>query len=179
MLALFACLLLQGLPTPREQLRTLLSRIEETPTASELTTVVARPEATLVDLARDQNEHGYVRERAIHALGAFKVPWVEVELGRLLRDRAPVIWRTAAYVLGRQFGQLMPDDVFASLEPMLKDPHTSVRRQAVRGLSHVPKKEVVAALTQRLALEQDAGLRELIFNRALQLQAAFKPVSVR
>jgi HEAT repeat protein len=162
---------------PREPLRALLSRIDNTPKIEELNGVSPRAEEALIELARDHKEHFYVREHAISALAIFRSKTAFKELVRLSADKSPVIRRAAAYAIGHHFGAIMPDDVTTALQPLLKDAHVSVRRQAVRGIAFVPKQQVVGILTQRLALEKDSALSELIYNRVLQLSAAFKQQS--
>jgi HEAT repeat protein len=164
--------------TPHDRLVALLSKIDDTPTAKELMRLTPEPAGLLADVAIDPSEHVYVRERAISLLGEYNTKAVANELVRLTKDKVPAICGSAAYVLGRHFGEPMPDLVLAALKPLLKDPRPGVRKVTVRALSHVPKKEVVAVLNQRLAHENDPAVRELIYHRALQLSASFDRPSV-
>ena len=163
--------------SPHEELVSLLSRIDHMPSKSELQKLRAEPAGLLSDIAIDVREHSYVRERAVSLLGEY--PSAVADLIRLTRDRLPAVRQIAAYVLGRHFGASDPDQVLAALKPLLKDPRISVRKQVVRGLSHVQSRAVVAVLQQRLAHESDPGMREFIYARALQLEAGQKTVAVR
>jgi HEAT repeat protein len=178
---MYAVILLALVAAPRDDFRTLMSGLERQPSRADLERIARHPDAHLAELAHDHKEHVFVRERAISALGMFQTPEVAKELERLLHDRIPAVRGAAAAVLGRHFGPAFPDEVLAALRPLLKDSNATVRKQAVRGLSQVPKKEVIAELTQRLAHERDPALREIIFNRAIMLEAAFKQqlISVR
>ncbi|MCC6805938.1 MAG: HEAT repeat domain-containing protein [Deltaproteobacteria bacterium] len=157
---------------------TVLSRIEDWPTQKDLAKITPEPAGLLADVAADQREHAYVRERAIALLGAYPSNAVALELIRLTKDRTPAIRQSAAAVLGRHFGASQPDEVLVALKPLLKDTNKSVRKQAIRAISYVHKREVVGVLTQRLALENDPALREFLYHRALQLEATFEKNTV-
>lgn len=164
--------------SPHDRLVSLLSKIDDMPTTRELQKLTPEPASLLGDIAIDQDEHSYVRERAISLLGEYPTVAVAKELMRLTRDKTPSIRASAAYVLGRHFGATMADDVLAALKPLLKDARPGVRKTTVRALTHVQKKEVVGVLNQRLAHESDPAVRELIYNRALQLNAAYDAETV-
>jgi HEAT repeat protein len=163
--------------SPHDALVSLLSRIEQMPSAKELQKLTPTPESLLVEVASDAGEHVYVRERAVSLMGEY--PSAASDLIKLTRDRVPSVRQSAAYVLGRHFGATQPDLVLGALRPLLKDARVSVRKQVVRALSHVHSKAVVAVLQQRLAHEADPGVREFIYSRALQLEASQKSVAAR
>lgn len=159
--------------SPHDRAVSLLSRIDDMPSTKELQKLTPEPAGLLADIAIDQSEHSYVRERAIALLGEYPTRAVAQELIRLTKDKTPSIRASAAYVLGRHFGATMADDVLTALKPLLKDARPGVRKTTVRALTHVQKREVVAVLNQRLAHENDPALREFIYSRALQLDAAY------
>lgn len=163
--------------SPHEELVSLLSRIDQMPSKIELKKITPEPAGLLADVALDVREHAFVRERAVSLLGEYSTALSD--LVKLTRDRSPSVRQIAAYVLGRHFGATHPDEVLAALKPLLKDTRISVRKQVVRGLSHVQSKAVVAVLQQRLAHEADPAMREFIFARALQLEASQKTVAAR
>lgn len=166
-------------PSPeREALRTMLSELGALPSKADFERAAPQPAALLNGIARDPAEHAYVRERAIAALGSFDSQAVAADLALALTDRSPLVRRAAASVLGRHFGQALPDHVFSALTPLLRDPDTGVRKHVVRALTHVPRREVITVLSQALVKERDPALRELMFHRAVQLEAALKSPSV-
>jgi HEAT repeat protein len=138
---------------------------------ADLASVTPHPEGELVAIARDQNEHAFIRQRAVAALAQFVTPEIGVELARLCAASQIAVRTTAAYVLGRYFSSTMADQVFAALRPLLADHNLDVRTQAARAMSFVHTTDAVAALTQRLSFESDPDFREFIFHRARQLQA--------
>ncbi|MFW6051441.1 MAG: HEAT repeat domain-containing protein [Myxococcota bacterium] len=148
-------------PAPsRDQVRALLSGYEHVPDAETFRSLGPGAIEVLARLHRDPREAGFVRLRAIEALGAFRTARVREVLLRIARDaKAPPLFaRQAVLALGQAFEGAAVDD----LEPFLRHGDPLVRRATARALARTRTDAGRRCLREHLRHEEDASVRRAI-----------------
>jgi HEAT repeat protein len=132
----------------------MLSGIEDAPTPAEWQAMGPRVVGILAQLARDPQQPGFVRVRAIQAAGQFATPAARTVLRRALRDPEPMLVREAVLSMQRAFGAGALRDV----APLLDHEDTAVREAAIRALAAIGGDRARELLRARLAREDDQVL---------------------
>jgi len=139
----------------------MLSGFEGAPRESEWRAIGPSAIPLLRTVASDTRLPGFVRLRAVQALGAFATPEVRDQLRRMLRGAEPLLAREAGLSLARAFGAAAEGDV-ASL---LAHDDVAVREGAIDALARIGTASARTRLERQLGRERDVALRERIADR--------------
>jgi len=151
----------------REQVRAMLSGIEDTPTETDWRRLGDGALPVLIDLYTDRTAPGFVRLRAVGATAAFPRAATRTFLLAVANaeGQSDLFVREAVNALARGFGQAASADVARFLG------HRApvVREAAARALGRMGGDGATRALRLRLGDESDVVVRESI-QRALRAQ---------
>lgn len=156
----------QNAPT-REQVRAMLSGIEDTPTEADWRRLGDGALPVLIDVYTDRTAPGFVRLRAVGATAAFPRAATRTFLLAVANaeGQSDLFVREAVNALARGFGQAASGDVAG----FLGHEAPVVREAAARALGRIGGADATRALQQRLGDERDVVVRESI-QRALRAQ---------
>jgi len=138
--------------------RTMLSGVEDAPSAAEWEALGPGVIAVLVELHDERRELPIVRLRAVWAARFFPSAESRGFLERVVRTEGGLVRRTAAESLAAAFGA----SAVPSLAPLLSDADPAVREGVIRALGRLGGAAASAALRSHRAAEADADLRALV-----------------
>ncbi|AKF08335.1 HEAT repeat domain-containing protein [Sandaracinus amylolyticus] len=148
-------------PRTRADVIALLSGFESTPTLDAWRAMGPTTIPLLRATIDDARTPGFVRLRAVHALGAFTTSEVRTTLRRLLRRSEGLVVREAVLALTTAFGAASEPDV----APLLSHSDTAVREAAIDALGRMGTAGARSRLQAHLAQERDEVLRERVQER--------------
>ncbi|UJR79071.1 HEAT repeat domain-containing protein [Sandaracinus amylolyticus] len=148
-------------PRTREDVIALLSGIESTPTLEAWRAMGPATIPLLRAAIDDARTPGFVRVRAVHALGAFTTSEARTTLRRALRRPEGLVVREAVLAMTTAFGAASEGDV----APLLTHSDTAVREAVIDALGRMGTADARSRLQSHLARERDEALRERIEAR--------------
>lgn len=161
---LLGSLALAGVASADDALRArtieLLSAYEEPADAADWQRLGPAAGAELYAIARDATMAPSRRARAVHALGWFPSDEHRVYLAGLAADEAgdTLLRRSAVHALANGWG----DAAVPTLATALKSDDVQLRAQTAKALGRVATPAAKQALTDRLAVEKSATVRDAI-----------------
>lgn len=152
--------LAQSAPPTREQIVTMLSGFEDTPTLAQMRALGDGAVPILIALYDDPAVIQPVRLRAVEAMGAYASPEARTFLLRLIHERgaSPILVREAIEALGQSQGA----SAIPVISPLLSSPTRAIRESAIEALGAIGTPAAHAQLTRRQPQEHDTALRARI-----------------
>lgn len=142
----------------REPVMTLLSGVEDTPTASELQALGPAAGAELLEIAADPDVARSKRGRAVHALGWFPSDQTRGFLDQTLQSDDKYLARKAVRALATGW----QDGALPALTPALQSDDVQLRIATVRALGDISSPKARALLDDRLAVETNGAVQDTI-----------------
>lgn len=142
----------------REPVLTLLSGIEDPPSAESFAPLGQGVEAELLEIAQDGEVSRSKRARAVHALGWYPSAATQGYLEQMLGSNDRLMARKAAYALANGWA----DGAVPVLSLALQDQDVQLRVAAARALDSIDSAASRAALVERLAQETNATVQSTI-----------------
>lgn len=163
-LALFGTTSVSAEPPNKEHVRQLLMGYETVPTAQAWRAMGPDTIAVLVDLYNDAVQPGFVRLRAVGAVGSYDTPAARTFLLAVAHTshQSDLFIREAVLAMQRAFGAR----AVADIEPFLANEFPVVREASVRALAKINTPRARRLLRQRQRVEADATVQTAL-SRAL------------
>lgn len=142
----------------REPVMTLLSGMEDPPSADSLRALGDGVEAELLEICQDGEVSRSKRGRAVHALGWFPSDATRSYLDQMLGSGDRLMSRKAAYALATGWG----DDAVPLLGRALGSDDVQLRIASAKALGNIGSASAREALQARLADETNATVQSTI-----------------